>query len=165
MAERKVRTTGVAIDAPQSANRELVRRARSGGGTATYNLSESPLAWLVRRGKISLGQFAAGERLRADYELAGKGARVTMNWDADAVRGQGGGAGPTLDPTQTQIAARARFDGAIRAAGAGLSDVLWRTVCNGEGLELTERDMGWPARAGKVVLALALDRVAGFYGV
>jgi hypothetical protein len=28
-----------------------------------------------------------------------------------------------------QIAARARFNGAVAAAGKGLDDILWRVVC------------------------------------
>jgi len=62
-----------------------------------------------------------------------------------------------------QIAAKRRFDAAIAAAGPGLSDVLWRVVCAGEGLPDAERALGWPARAGKLVLCLALDRVADHY--
>jgi hypothetical protein len=43
--------------------------------------------------------------------------------------------------------------------------VLWRIVCAGEGMETAERALGWPARAGRVVLTLALDRLADFYGL
>ena len=46
------------------------------------------------------------------------------------------------------------------AVGPGLSDVLWRIVCAGEGMRDAERALGWPARAGKLVLGLALDRLA-----
>jgi hypothetical protein len=41
--------------------------------------------------------------------------------------------------------------------------VLWRVVCAGEGLGAAERALGWPARAGKLVLELALDRLADHY--
>jgi hypothetical protein len=33
----------------------------------------------------------------------------------------------------------------------------------GEGLETAERALGWPSRAGKLVLRLALDRLATHY--
>ena len=153
--------TRMAMEADRP-NRDLVEVGRSGRARVMANTLENPLAWLVARGKIGLRQFAAGERLRADYERAGMGARVTMRWDAGPATPGARGAPAPLDPREAQIAAKARFEGAVAAAGPGLSDVLWRTVCNGEGLEVTERDMGWPARAGKVVLALALDRVAAF---
>ena len=57
------------------------------------------------------------------------------------------------------------LDGAIGAAGEGLSDVLWRVVCAGETLPDAERALAWPARSGKVVLRIALDRVARFYRI
>jgi hypothetical protein len=43
--------------------------------------------------------------------------------------------------------------------------VLWRVVCAGEGLEAAEKALGWPKRAGKLVLLMALDRVSDFYGL
>jgi hypothetical protein len=36
-------------------------------------------------------------------------------------------------------------------------------VCAGEGLPVAERALDWPARSGKLVLRLALERVADFY--
>jgi hypothetical protein len=63
------------------------------------------------------------------------------------------------------MAARERFDGAIAAAGPGLSDILWRVACAGEGLSAAEKALGWPTRAAKLVLTLALDRVADWYRV
>ncbi len=44
-----------------------------------------------------------------------------------------------------------------------MADILWRVVCAGEGMRDAETAFGWPARAGKLVLKMALDRVAGFY--
>lgn len=130
------------------------------------NPGESPLSWLHARGHVSDRQCAAGDMLRQDWEKAGLGARVTMRWDAapreGGRRGGGGGRG---DPTLTQMAARERFDGAVKAAGPGLADILWRVVCAGEGLVAAEKALGWPSRAGKLVLTLALDRVAGWYRV
>ena len=130
------------------------RPARS----VTVNLAESPLGWLKARGLVDARQYEAGERLRGDWTIAGLGPRVTMRWDAGA-RSTGDG----LDPTLAQIAARRRMEAALDAVGPGLRDVLWRIVCAGEGMETAERALGWPARAGRVVLTLALDRLADFY--
>ncbi|HYD38885.1 MAG TPA: DUF6456 domain-containing protein, partial [Allosphingosinicella sp.] len=39
----------------------------------------------------------------------------------------------------------------------------WRAVCAGEGMRSAETALGWPARAGKLVLLMALDRLADHY--
>ena len=135
---------------------------RRGQRGATVNLAESPLTWFHSRGHLSERQFAAGERLRADWERAQLSPSVTMRWDAVRVAG---GSDAGLSPTERQLAAKARFDGAIAAAGPGLCDVLWRVACAGEALAEAERGLEWPARSGKLVLKLALDRVAGFYRI
>lgn len=153
--------------------RELVERSvESGSGgrgagrrTVTVNLAESPLSWLRARGHLSGRQFEAGERLRGDYETAMLAPRVTMRWEPRTGQKGGQGAPEGLDPTLAQIAARRRFDAAIAAAGAGLADILWRVVCAGEGLAAAEKGLGWPTRAGKLVLTLALDRLADHYGL
>lgn len=143
-------------------SRDGVRRGRV--RSVTVNLGESPLGWLMARGMISERQFAAGERLRVDWTLAGLGPRVTMRWDASPL-GSKGLPQDRLDPTLAQISARQRFDGAVAHAGSGLSDIVWRVICAGEGLAAAEGALGWPKRAGKLVLGLALDRVADFYRI
>lgn len=133
--------------------------------TVMVNLGESPLAWLYARGHVSARHHAAGEKLREDWEKAGLAARTTMRWDAaPRERGWSGAAGGH-DPNAMQMNAKARFDGAIAAAGPGLADILWRVVCAGEGIVAAEKALGWPSRAGKLVLTLALDRVADWYRV
>ncbi|WP_338468280.1 DUF6456 domain-containing protein [Novosphingobium sp. ZN18A2] len=151
------------------AERELtnegVRRVNSGARrtrTATVNLAESPLTWLHARGKLTDRQFDAGERLRADWERAQLAPSVTMRWEAVRVKG---GVDTGLTPGERQIAAKQRFDEAIVQAGAGLSDILWRVVCAGEALPTAEKALAWPARSGKLVLSIALDRVADFYRI
>ncbi len=131
--------------------------------SVTVNSVESPLGWLFARGFVTRRQFDAGEQLRLDWERGGLSARVTMQWDAAPVGRQRGGSGGPPDLAAAQIDARRRFDCAIEAAGRGLSDILWRVVCSGEGMREAETALGWPARAGKIVLTLALDRVADFY--
>lgn len=134
-----------------------------GRRSVTVNLAESPLAWLHARGHLSDAQFAAGECLRRDYERAQLSAGVTMRWDP--VRVKGGGGERALNDSERQLAARERFDGAIAAAGPDLADILWRVVCAGESLPNAERALAWPVRSGKLVLRIALDRVARFYRI
>jgi hypothetical protein len=130
--------------------------------TVTVNLAESPLAWLHARGHIDARLLDAGEALRGDYERAQLAPSVTMRWDPVRAKTTGPGG---LTPGERQIAARQRFDGAISAAGRGLEDILWRVVCAGEALPEAEKGLGWPARSGKLVLKIALERVAEFYRI
>lgn len=153
----------------QLAERELTIEGprRRGGETrkkrsVTVNLAESPLSWLYARGHIDARLFDAGERLRADYERAQLAPSVTMRWDPVRIKG---GPDAGLSPTERQLAARERFHGAIDAAGPGLSDILWRVVCAGESLPDAEKGLDWPTRSGKLVLKLALERVAAFYRI
>jgi len=155
--------------------RELVQRSIDGDGVigrapprrgqrgVTVNLAESPLAWLAARGLLSPAQIEAGERLRADYETAQLGARVTMRWDANPARSRGA-SGP-VEPGLAAIAAKRRFDAALGDVGPGLKDILWRVVCAGEGVPDAEKALGWPARAGRLVLGMALDRLAAHYRI
>ena len=53
----------------------------------------------------------------------------------------------------------------LATAGSGLSNVLWRVVCACESLPQAERALQWPARSGKLVLRIALERVADFYRI
>ena len=134
------------------------RRRRS----VTVNLAESPLSWLHARGHLDDRLFEAGERLRTDYERAQLSPGVTMRWDPVRIRTTGD---PGLSQTERHVAARARFGGAIEAAGKGLEDILWRVVCACEALPAAEKALEWPARSGKLVLRIALDRVADFYRI
>jgi hypothetical protein len=151
LVERELTSEGPSRAAPQAGRR-----------SATVNLAESPLTWLHARGHLSDAQFAAGERLRADWERAQLAAGVTMRWDPVRISG---GPDRGLNPSERQIAAKQRFDGALATAGPGLADVLWRVVCAGEALPSAEKALDWPVRSGKVVLKLALDRVADFYRI
>lgn len=131
--------------------------------SVTMNAAESPLGWLLSRGLVSERQFEAGERLRWDWEQAQMEPSVTMQWDAPPAGKTPRGAPRGLLPSERQAAAKKRFEAAVEAVGPGLSDIAWRVVCAGEGMRDAERALGWPARAGKLVLALALDRLANFY--
>jgi hypothetical protein len=160
-------------DAPRAGlvTRQWQEADPSGSGRVTsrrllVNPGESPLGWLHGRGLVDDRQCAAGEQLRRDYEAAAMGQRVTMRWDtAPAMRGSGrtGAAEAVFDATERQIAARARFHAAMDALGPGLQDIAWRIICAGEGMTTAERALSWPARSGRIILTLALDRLAGHY--
>jgi hypothetical protein len=162
----RVRNGRILEERGLGANGERVKGpARRAARSVTVNALESPLGWLFARGMVSRRQFDAGEQLRSDWERGGLSPRVTMQWDSAPVDRQRGGSAGRPDLLASQIESRRRFDGAVQAAGPGLSDILWRVVCSGEGMRDAETALGWPARAGKVVLCLALDRIADFYRI
>ena len=145
--------------------REVVETRVPSGRTFAVNIAESPLSWLRARNLVDARQFEAGERLRADYEMALLGPSVTMRWDASPIAKGRRGAPMGIDPTMAQLSAKQRFERAIEGVGRGLSDILWRIVCAGESLPTAEKAMGWPTRSGRVVLTLALDRLGDVYGL
>lgn len=137
--------------------------ARRPTRTVTVNLAESPLGWLFARGHLTQRQFDAGEKLRFDYEAAQLSPSLTMRWDAVPQSGARRGAPDHLEPGERQIAARRRFDEAIEALGRDLNDIAWRVICAGEAVPVAEKALGWPVRSGKLVLRMALDRLATYY--
>lgn len=170
IANRHGRRSGLANEAKLLREQVIeldgrVSGARRAVKSVTVNVTESPLGWLFARGYVSQRQFDAGERLRADWERAQLAPRVTMIWDSAPVSGGRCGSAAGSDPSSAQIDARRRFDQAIESAGPGLADILWRIVCSGEGMREAETALGWPARAGRLVLTFALDRIANFYRI
>ncbi len=148
------------------------RIPREGRARPDINAAESPIAWLARlrdkdgRPMISEEQLAAGERLREDFSFAQMMPRTTANWSAV---GSGGGRraapGVGVELQDAVIAATERVRRALAAVGPELAGVLIDVCCHLKGLEAAERQAGWPQRSGKVVLDIALTRLARHYGL
>ncbi|QLP98244.1 MAG: ATPase [Rhodoblastus sp.] len=136
------------------------------GAARLVDAAESPLAWLARRrGKagvayLDAAAFQAGERLRRDLELARMLPRTTQSWSAP-----GGGGGHPGEATEVSLAAGQRARRALAAVGGELSGLLIDVCGFLKGLETIEAERGWPKRSGKVVLRIALDRLAAHYGL
>jgi hypothetical protein len=161
------------VDAFRAQHLDLATReimAETGAISVLVNDSESPLAWLARRkgrdGRtmISPNQFIAGEKLRADFTRGHLSPRVTSDWSAPTGRSRtfSGGAG---EMTDLVIASRQRVRLAMEACGPEFSGLLMDVCCFLRGLEEVERERGWPLRSAKIVLQLALDRLARHYGL
>ncbi len=141
----------------------VVRSEDGKENAVVVNDAETPLAWLKARGGIDARQFEAGEKLRRDYTLAQLEPRLCVDLGAPVVLASRNPHTPAI--SETALAAKQRFSKALAAVGAGLSDLLFDVCCALKGLEAAETRRKWPRRSGKVVLVLALDRLADHYGI
>lgn len=153
-------------------DRDLQKAGAPDGPTRiTINAAESPLRWLSRRKGpdgaplIDAVQLEAGERLRRDLTFAGMLPSVTARWDGIVSGpGQGGASRDPAGATDAVIAARQRVRHALDAVGPDLAGLLVDLCGFLKGLAEIERDRRWPPRSAKVVLGLALGRLADHYG-
>ena len=125
--------------------------------------AETPLISLSRRrdkdGKVFLNRdlVRAGERLREDFVLSQPGPDAAEDWREALTTRRDGAIHPTTQ------AARDRVIAALDDLGPGLQDAALRCCCLLEGLEVTEKRMGWSARSGKIVLRISLQRLMRHY--
>jgi hypothetical protein len=135
--------------------------------------AENALAWLRNRrdrsGRplITEVQFNAGQQLAADFWHGQLSPRVTANWStgAPARRTRRSAPGVGVEVRDAVISARKRFYRALDAVGPELAGILVHVCCHDVGLEAAGLASGWPQRAAKVVLDLALIRLARHYGM
>jgi len=156
------------IETPRARHLAVARaqlRDAEGARSVTVNEAESALGWLARRrgrdGRplIEPVQLLAGERLRADFTRAHLMPRMGADWSMQ-VRGTRRDG----HVTDVAVAARQRVDHALEAVGPEFSGLLLDVCCFLKMLADVERERGWPARSGKVILQLGLDRLARHYG-
>lgn len=137
--------------------------------TRRANLGESPVAWLARRKDASgrpwltPAEVAAGERLRADGEIALSGPPLTMRWDA--LPRSGGGSSARVEPSDRALSASARVEAALSACGPRLRALVERVCIHGTSLQLAEQDLSLRRRQGKTVLKQGLQALADHYGI
>ena len=158
-----------ALEQFQAQHREVEEAVLAPHGPVKRNEAESPLAWLARRkdraGRAMLdpASFAAGERFRRDFTLAGLQPRVTSDWSNPVSGAAVGDRG--MHVTDLMVAARQRLDAALNALGPELGSLVTDVCGFLKGLETVEAEHGWPARSAKVVLGIALARLASHYGL
>ena len=113
-------------------------------------------------GRSDRGGRAAARGLRARADGAAGDAELGPLPDRRRLRAASiAGRGPAEGPQD----ARVRVAKAMEALGPGLSDIVFRVCCFLEGLETAEKRLGWSARSGKVVLKIALERLAAHYRI
>lgn len=157
------------VEGPDGLAGGLAEGLADGRMRIRVNVAESPIVMLGRKrdkdGKpyLEADLIRVAERLREDFELAQMGPRVAQNWDRFLTAGDRGGFRPESGLAEGPRAARDRVLKALQDLGPGLGDVVLRVCCFVEGIETTERHMGWAARSGKIVLRIALQRLKRHY--
>ncbi|MCT4654860.1 MAG: DUF6456 domain-containing protein [Cohaesibacter sp.] len=154
---------------------EVGRLKDKSNASIRVNRAESPLAMMaLRKNKkggaiISSVQYEAGERLRRDFERGHHGPSMGIDWQR---LGQGGldsrshrSFNDCEDASQSALAARERFRKAMGEVGEEFAGPLIDLCCFLKGLEQIEKQRQWPARSAKLVLSMALARLARFYGL
>lgn len=132
--------------------------------------NESPLAWLARRrgrdGRVMIEphQLQAGERLRAEFTRANLMPRTTSNWSNPIPSDRRSGGHQEGFLADIVISSRQRVRNALDAVGPEFSGLLLDVCCFLKRLDVAERERGWPTRSAKIVLQLALERLARHYG-
>ncbi len=172
MSKMKIRTARDDINPFRAQHLRLAEvsvETESGRADVLTDEAESPLLWLARRkGRdgsplISAHQLQAGERLRGDFTRAHMMPRTTSNWEAPISRDRGSG-GSGMNFTDTMIASRQSMNNALQGVGPEFAGLLLDVCCFLKRLEDVERERAWPSRSAKIVLQLALDRLARHYG-
>ena len=162
---RLARARGVATGPLEAARPAPELRVVGAGRARLVDAAESPLAWLARRrGKageafLDAAALEAGERLRRDFEMAQMLPKVTQSWSSPSGGGRPG------EASDTSVAASQRARRALSAVGGELSGLLMDVCGFLKGLETVEAERGWPKRSGKLVLRIALERLAAHYGL
>lgn len=125
---------------------------------------EPPVVVLSRRRDadgvpfLTSAQVRAASQLFEAFAISGFGAELASTWPK-ACQEMAQRSGAAVAPRQR---ARLLLLGALERLGPGLADVVLRCCCLRQGLETAERELGWSARSGKVVLRIALTQLDQF---
>ena len=128
-----------------------------GRGLRVRVTTQRPLDRYAQRGEITQNQYRAGEKLRADFEIAGLQPRIVMHY------------APRLPPTVEGAEnlrgheARRRLYAAVDGVGRLGEGVLWHVCCVGETAGDWAHRHGRGVRDGIVLLRAALDELDRFY--
>ena len=109
----------------------------------------------------------AARRFQRDLTRAQLGPRITQNWSVGAMAMAGSGGTPASRQGVPDFAldARARVHAACTSVGPEFAGLLVDVCLFEKPLALIETERQWPARSGKLAVALGLKALARFYGL
>ncbi|VAV88412.1 hypothetical protein MNBD_ALPHA06-256 [hydrothermal vent metagenome] len=136
------------------------------------NVENSPLLSLFRQKDaagqrfLSQSEFAAGEKFRQIYEQSTMGRMRAANWSSirqsrSSMRGSFGGDGLHI----RALDAKRQVMDALSAVGPVMDRLLFAFLVREQNLGRVERDLHWPKSSGRIILKIALARLANHYGL
>lgn len=158
----------IGADAYQTQHRDLVQEKSVEGDTLTININESPISRLYKyRGKDGMrilgdAEYIASERLRKDFEMAQMNPKLGLSLSPKVDQSTNGS--HMSDALDRTMEAKKRVNRALDCVGQEMGGLILDVCCFLKGLETVEKERKWPARSAKVVLGVALRRLAGHYG-
>jgi hypothetical protein len=134
------------------------------------NLAESPLKMLAhKRGQkepfLDQAQVRAAEQLQHDIMVSGLVAKTTMSWERlQTGRIKEMANTPHSDQSPHRLDCRHRLHRAFETLGPDLSNIALDVCVFLKKLGQIEKERNLPQRSAKVLLKIALERLAVFYG-
>lgn len=108
--------------------------------------------------------LAAADRLERMIARARLAPRVTMSYDPARVGSRGGGNG-VAEVSDTAAEARQKLNTLARTLPADCWNVAFDVCGLGKGLQVIETERQWPRRSAKLILRVALEQLAGEFGL
>lgn len=137
---------------------------------ARVNSAESPLARLAQRTAgaepfLQPHHLDAAVRFQNLFARGHMRQRTTMSYDAVRVDESRPAAERAHEPQGAALDARRELERVRTAMPPDCATALF-DICGFEkGLQLVESERGWPRRSAKLVLRIALDHLARYYGL
>lgn len=113
---------------------------------------------------LSETHLLAGQKLFDLFVKANVRPNVTMNWEnLQSVKQSHHTGSKDVGFSEATYMARRELYESLSHVGQEFSAILVEICLFGNGLEATEKAMNWPARSAKLLLTMALDRLAEYY--
>lgn len=134
-------------------------------------LTETPIAALAvlsrktgtESGFLEAHHMEAAHRIRVLFERSHLRTRVTMHYGPRV--GSSRSSNDASDIPQMAADARKRLSALLGALPAECRSIVLDVCCLEKGLQDIEKQRSWPRRSAKLVLRIALDRLAELYGL